>query len=378
MSTNIKIPGPIYRFASRVLSVPIVVKIMGIGILVASIFGGAVLYQVRTTNMLVTLAICMVIGLCLALGLTYLLTRPVHHLMEVAERVRSGDFTTEAVVLSNDEIGKLTIAFNQMVAGLRAYKSTVDKKEASRQALIERIVGVQEDERKAIAQELHDQLGPSLSFLLMKVESREGGPTLAKHLEDMGAQIRSMIDEVRRLAWNMRPSILDDYGVSSALERYAEEVAEVAPFSIDYQCVHLPEGRRMASRVEVTLYRVAQEAMTNVIRHADATQVGLVLLCQPSEVTLIIEDDGQGFDPEEIKRLGSSKSLGMAGMRERVELLGGELVVQSRPGGGTTIRARLSLDESSDAGDGEANVLQMESPQEKAPQSHAEVTQNVS
>lgn len=340
-----KLPGPLYRFAARALSVPIGLKIMGIGVLVAAIFGGAVLYQVRTTTMLVTLAVCMVLGLCLALGLTYLLTRPILHLMEVADRVRSGDFTAEALVLSSDEIGKLTVAFNQMIAGLRAYKTAVDEKEASRQALIERIVGVQEDERKAIAQELHDQLGPSLSFLLMKVESRGEGPTLARHLEDMGAQIRTMIDEVRRLAWNMRPSILDDYGLSSALERYAEEVAGLAPFSIDYQCVHLPEGRRLASRVEVTLYRVAQEAMTNVIRHAEASQVGLVLLCQPSEVTLIVEDDGRGFDLGEINRRGTTESLGMAGMRERVELLGGEFVVQSRSGQGTTIRARLSLDE---------------------------------
>lgn len=366
MSSHKKLPGPIYRFAARVLSVPIVVKIMGIGILVASIFGGAVLYQEPSTTMLITLAICLVIGQSLALGLTYLLTRPVYHLMDVANRVRSGDFTTEAVVFSNDELGKLTVAFNQMISGLRAYKSAVDEKEASRLALIERIVGVQEDERKAIAQELHDQLGPSLSSLLMKVESRGESPSLARRLEDMGAQIRNMIDEVRRLAWNMRPSILDDYGLSSALERYAEEIAEVAPFSIDYQCIHLPEGRRLASRVEVTLYRVAQEAMTNVIRHASASQVGLVLLCQPSEVTLIVEDDGDGFDLDEMKRRGTAKSLGVAGMRERVELLGGSFIVQSRPGQGTTVRARLLLDENEQGREGEP-AIPHEDPPAKPP-----------
>jgi signal transduction histidine kinase len=160
--------------------------------------------------------------------------------------------------------------------------------------------------------------------------------------------IRQIIDEVHRLAWGIRPSILDDYGLESALARHIEEVTKTARLEIDYQFISPDGSKRLPIGVELSLFRIAQEATANIIKHAKASHASFVVLRQPHEVTLLIEDNGQGFDLEATRKKCTS-CLGLMGMQERVNLLGGSFVVESAPGEGTTIRVRIPLGEESHA-----------------------------
>jgi len=145
----------------------------------------------------------------------------------------------------------------------------------------------------------------------------------------------------------MRPSILDDYGLESALARHIEEVSKNAGMQIDFQ-YSSPDGlQRLPSRIEVPLFRIAQEAITNIIRHAQAHHASVVILRQIHEITMLIEDDGQGFDMAMVKEKGD-QCLGLMGMRERVNLLGGNFVIEAAPGEGTTIRVIIPLSEEND------------------------------
>jgi len=308
-----------------------------------------------TRMVLWALLLCIAIGICLASWLTGILTRPIYHLVQSANRIREGAFKTRAKVFSNDEIGRLAVAFNQMAEALMLYRSEVQAKEKARLSLIERTVQVQEDERKSLSRELHDHFGQSLLALLVQVQSGcKYAPgkceyatlsgSLCMNVEDT---IRQMIGDVHRLAWGMRPSILDDYGLDSALARHIEEVTKTAGFDIDYQFTS-PDGlKRLPSRIEVPLFRIAQEALTNMIRHARATHASVVVLRQIHEITMLVEDDGQGFDIAMVKEKGE-QCLGLMGMRERINLLGGSFVIESAPGEGTTIRVRIPLSEEQD------------------------------
>ncbi len=302
------------------------------------------------------LILCAAVGLCLALWLTGILTHPIRHLVDSANRIREGAFETRAQVYASDEIGHLAVAFNQMAEALMLYRQEVEAKEKARLSLIERIVQVQEDERKSISRELHDHLGQSLLALLLQVQAGcQCRSDACQHANQPGSlcwnaekTIRQIIEDVHRLAWGMRPSILDDYGLDSALARHIEEVGKTAGFEIDYQCTS-PEGLdRLPSRIEVPLFRIAQEAITNMIRHAKAAHASVIVLRQLNDITMIVEDDGQGFDMAVVKEKGDG-CLGLVGMEERVNLLGGSFVVESIPGEGTTIRVRIPLSEEHDA-----------------------------
>jgi signal transduction histidine kinase len=295
------------------------------------------------------LIICASIGICLALFLTGILTRPIRHLVQAANRIREGYLETRATVFYNDEIGRLAIAFNQMGDALMRYRKEVEAKEKARLSLIERIVQVQEDERKSISRELHDHFGQSLLALLLQVQSGyESGRIPPLLYDTIEKTIRQNIEEVHRLAWGMRPSILDDYGLDSALARHIENAAKNSGMEIDYQFTS-PDGLpRLPIRIEVPLFRIAQESLTNIMKHAGASYASVVVLRQPHEITMLVEDNGKGFDPAIIQEK-ETQCLGLMGMKERVHLLGGSFVIESIRGEGTTIRVRIPLTEEHDA-----------------------------
>lgn len=294
-------------------------------------------------SMLIALMTCAALGVSLALGLAYLIVRPIHNLVQATNRIREGDFAVRAHVFSGDEIGELSMALNQMAEGLENYRAEVQEKDAIRVSLIGKIVQAQEEERKNISRELHDHFGQSLSNALLSVESLlKEIPPQSERGEALRRSIRGLIDDVRRMAWDARPSILDDYGIDHALRRYVEEMAKRVSFPIDYQCVLPPNSERMPSEIEVTLYRVAQEAMTNVIRHAEPSQASIILMRHDQEVSLIVEDNGKGFDIRHAKR-HQDAMLGLIGMEERAALVGGDFAVDSQVGSGTTVRVRIPV-----------------------------------
>jgi signal transduction histidine kinase len=300
----------------------------------------------HTRLLLVTLGFCMTIGMTLALYLTYLISRPVRNLLETTNRISRGDFTARATVYFRDEIGKLAEAFNQMALSLEAYKLEVEEKESIRQALLEKIVGVQEDERKRIARDLHDHLGQMLSVLLLEIQEvfeSVGGSTSG--VDGIKQKINTLIDEVRRLAWGLRPAILDDYGLDNALTRYIQEIGKNTAIKIDYQYVFSDDiHERLPLQVEIVLYRIVQEAITNVLRHAGSCTASVVFIRNAKETVVLIEDDGKGFTLKKPER-GTVDHLGLSGMRERAALIGAEFTVASCPGKGSTIRVRMQAEE---------------------------------
>jgi signal transduction histidine kinase len=292
-----------------------------------------------------SLLVCAAAGQGLALVLTYLITRPVKHLIRATEQVGQGNYSVETPLFSGDEIGKLAVSFNTMARELEKYRLAVQEKETARQHLLKKIITAQEEERKRIARELHDELGQSLLALLLAVQSfpAQGSGSQPDFLQDTEARVRGMINEVRRLSQDLRPSLLDDYGLNTALSRYVAEVSDQFGVSLDYQCSAPETGGRLSNSMEAGLFRIVQEAVTNIVRHSQARRSSVVLIQQRQQVTLLIEDDGDGFQFP-AARPPERGGLGIMGMQERAQLLGGEFTITSTKGKGTSIRVRIPLE----------------------------------
>jgi len=204
------------------------------------------------------------------------------------------------------------------------------------QTLSRKLVDLQENERRAIARELHDETGQTLTLLKIGLRLLEQGTTDAR-ISSKAAELRRVADDVQeglhRLAANLRPPTLEHGGLVAALGQLGDELSTSSGVRIDVETVGC-EGSRLPWRVETDLFRIAQEAVTNALRHARADEVSVVLDRRDGRVRLMVEDDGCGFDSDSVD---GTDRLGLVGMRERVEILGGTLVVESNVGSGTTV-----------------------------------------
>ncbi len=203
---------------------------------------------------------------------------------------------------------------------------------------LRRVVEAQELERKRLARELHDQTGQELTSILLGLKAVEEASDDGRRQEALRAvrdQVVETLHDVRRLAVELRPKALDDFGLVPALERLVESFGEQTGMRVDFE----PSvGARLPGDVETALYRIVQEALTNVVKHARARAISIVLARSEGAVSAVIEDDGRGFHPED-----GSEGLGLIGMRERLALLGGKLQIESSATAGTTIVAEVPL-----------------------------------
>jgi PAS domain S-box-containing protein len=218
-----------------------------------------------------------------------------------------------------------------------------ERKRAERTELLTRLVFAQEDERRRIAREMHDQFGEQLTALGHRIaalkDASAGHPELAVPVQAVEAVARQLDEDVDHLVWELRPTALDDLGLHAALANYVKNWSERARISCELRAFGLLDNR-LASEAETTLYRIAQEALTNVAKHSRAKHVDVILERRADQVLLIVEDDGVGFDPEES---GSTRQgFGLLGMQERASLVGAMLQVESSPGKGTTILVRMA------------------------------------
>jgi signal transduction histidine kinase len=203
---------------------------------------------------------------------------------------------------------------------------------------LRRVVEAQELERRRLARELHDQTGQELTSVLLglkAVEEAKDDEERAQALAAVRDQVVETLHDVRRLAVELRPKALDDFGLVPALERLRDTFAEQTGMRVDLES---QIRERLPSDVETALYRIVQEALTNIVKHAQASAVSIVLRRGRGAVVALIEDDGRGFSAD-----GDGDGLGLLGMGERLALLGGKLKVESSPGAGTTIVAEVPL-----------------------------------
>jgi signal transduction histidine kinase len=212
----------------------------------------------------------------------------------------------------------------------RLYEALAEK-EAQRARLLKAWLKAQEEERARIARELHDEVGQALTGLILGLEGLPGDR--AEALKELA---RHTLTEVRRLALDLRPSVLDHLGLEAALRRYVREYAERTGVEVDLS-LHLT--RPLPQELETVVYRVVQEALTNVARHSGSPRASVGVVEVLGEVRVFVEDEGRGFDPEAV----DPGRQGLLGMRERVELLGGRLSVESAPGQGTRVQVRLPI-----------------------------------
>jgi signal transduction histidine kinase len=204
---------------------------------------------------------------------------------------------------------------------------------------LQRVVTAQEAERRRLALELHDETGQALTSILLGLKTVEEAPDLGRARDAVvGVRelVRSTLQDVRQLAVDLRPAALDDFGLVPALERLVASFGEQTGIAVDF---HSTLSERLGPDYETALYRIVQESLTNVVKHARAGNVSIVLTRKENAVSVVIEDDGVGFEPATAREGG----LGLVGMRERIALLGGRFEIESRPGSGTTFVAEVPL-----------------------------------
>lgn len=221
--------------------------------------------------------------------------------------------------------------------------------EDERFALLRQLVTAQEDERSRIARDLHDQLGQQLTALRLKLEALrkncDGDAALCEQVDQTQAVARQIDSDVNFLAWQLRPTALDDFGLAAALQNFVRDWSNHFETAAEFHQSGM-DNRRLAPEIETSLYRIAQEALNNISKHARATRVDVLLERRDNLAVLIIEDNGSGFDPDNRRAAaGANGGLGLLGMQERTALVGGTLEVESQPNGGTTIYARVPIND---------------------------------
>jgi two-component system sensor histidine kinase UhpB len=265
-----------------------------------------------------------VLTLCTNLWMLQRRFRPLETLIDQIESIDPAEPTPLELRRSDpvEEIDRLASSFHNLL----------ERIEEERRRSGQLAMRAQEEERRRLARDLHDEVNQALTAILLRLEAlaQETPPERAPEVVELKRLVNQAMDELLNLARQLRPSALDDHGLVAALETQMKRFS--ARTGIEARLVTGGDPDELAEVVQTAIYRVAQEALTNVTRHAGATVVELVVAQKNGDVELRVSDDGRGFDPA-VRGHG----LGLIGMAERARLVGGELDVRSAPGGGTTI-----------------------------------------
>ena len=265
-----------------------------------------------------------------------------HDFTREGDNAVSLSVSAEPIPNGEGKISAVIVAFQDITERKRA--------EVARQHLLQRVVNAQEEERQRISRELHDQMGQQLTALLMVLDSMLDAPKSKDNADDKASDerlqklkmlVEELMDQAHHLAWELRPAALDNIGLRAALEQYLANWGQSTGVKADFAARGLG-AERLSKTVEITLYRVIQEALTNVQRHAGASLVSVLLEKMDGDVSAIVEDNGNGFDAE-AGAANDTARLGLVGMRERIELVGGNLTIESSVGQGTTVYARVPI-----------------------------------
>ena len=317
---------------------------------------------------LAVLALHGAVASAFAWGAARSVTRPVEALTAEAERIAGGKLDWPIPELGSDEVGRLGKSLDRMRQNLRKLLDDVAgvnvqlearvkertreldeantllrEREEARAQLLRKVISAQEDERKRIARELHDETSQSLAVLAMGIEGVQDAIRTGRtpRLDEVKAVAVRTLEDVHRIILDLRPSVLDDLGLLSAIRWYGER--HLTTRGISVRCEFGEIDRRLPPEMETALFRICQEAMSNVARHAQATAVLIEVGLEDDVFRIDIEDDGLGFDREQVARREGRRSWGLMGIGERAEILGGTASVESSPGKGTRVEVRIPV-----------------------------------
>jgi signal transduction histidine kinase len=251
----------------------------------------------------------------------------------------AGYFNEEHVKLAEAMSSQASVAVENSILFQQMQAATVRMRALSR-----RLIEAQESERRTLARELHDEAGQALASLrfglrLLDREIGKGGDVSGRAAE-LVERTDAVIDSLHRLAADLRPASLDHLGLEAALRQYSRLAGSKLGVEVHFKARGM-KSERFSTEVETALYRVVQEAMANVARHARATRADVLLQRHGDRVTVMVEDNGVGFEPDEVRQRGDR--LGLLGLEERAEALGGTLTVESAPGAGTTVVVEVPI-----------------------------------
>lgn len=295
---------------------------------------------------------------------------PLLALDKAAARIAGGDLENPITTSGEDEVGRLGRSFERMRVALKASLDEVtaanealerrveertrelaaanrelNARERVRQQLLRKVISAQEDERKRLARELHDETSQTLTALSVRLETALANTPqepARTHVAEARALASRSLDELQRLMHDLRPSVLDDLGLVSAIRWYAERHLASRGISVRFEAS--PPDLRLPYDLETALFRATQEILTNVARHADADMVLIQLSAHEGRLSLEVEDDGRGFNPAEVRPSPTNmRGLGLMGIRERVELFDGSVEFDSSPGQGTRVAINVPL-----------------------------------
>ena len=292
----------------------------------------------------------LVLILAVAWVTTHRVVKPTELLMRAAERMAGGDLASPIEVRAQDEVGQLAESLEAMRRRLNAAQETIERanrelesRVADRTArlgqVLRKTISAQEDERLRLARELHDETAQALVALTIALDRTRddleaGSPDARERILEARSIAAGLLEEIRRLILGLRPSVLDDLGLVPAIRWLCE--ASLADRGIEVLIEAEQAGARLPAHVEVTLFRIIQEAVSNIARHAGAAHVRIGLRVTDGTARVTIVDDGRGFDvARTIGPAGSDRSVGLVGMQERVGLLGGTIEIRSGAGSGT-------------------------------------------
>ncbi len=278
----------------------------------------------------------------------------IRRLTTASQRITDGDLSSPVATLGKDEIGMLAQTFDNMRAKLKVSHEELEQlyqdarhTEEIRRELLRDLLSLQEEERKRIARELHDETSQAVTSISANLEAAISMlPTNVRKakaiLRKTQNQSINILEEINRLIYELRPAVLDDLGLVPAVRWLSEINLEKAGVLVNFKTAG--RMKRLGIKLETVLFRVIQEVVHNIARHADAKNVNISMNIKKTAIKIHIKDDGRGFDvTEAMITKDSPRGLGLLGMKERVELVGGRLDIKSHSGGGTEINIEIPL-----------------------------------
>jgi len=327
--------------------------------------------------------VTIVIGGIVAYFLATFISSPIIRITDATEKVANGNLDTPLMIKRDDEIGTLADSFNKMAQDLGRHRKHLEKlvegrtaeletaNEQLRREITERkrseeeleqsrerlrdlashLQSIREEERGRIAREIHDELGQALTALKMDIHwvghrLSKDQQLLLEKAKSMSKLIDTTVQSVQRISSELRPELLDDLGLSAAVEWQAHEFRNRT--GIQCETISDPEDISLNQALSTAVFRIFQEALTNIARHANATRVEVMLKEEPGKVELTVRDDGKGITE---KQISDARSFGLIGMRERVHSFRGDLRISGTPDKGTTVKMSIPLDKKERHGD---------------------------